>query len=213
MALAPPVPTDGHGQVDEGPFSHRMNDQVESKRAIARAAATLFAPGETLFVDTGSTTIHFAAALSSRENITVITNSSLIAEQVASGRGNSVYLIGGKYRSGGSETLGPIALHQVELFTGMHVVLTVGGIDADGIFDFDIDEAELAKAMVARGRILTVLVDSTKFNRTATFKVAGLSQIARLVVDRAPPPSLAAALTIAGVEVVIADEAPGLASH
>ena len=47
----------------EGPFRTRMADSLRQKRAIARVAAGLFRPGDTLLVDTGSTTIVFAEEL------------------------------------------------------------------------------------------------------------------------------------------------------
>src|ERR1700722_18134623 len=47
----------------EGPFRIRMAESLREKRAIARAAAALFRPGDTLLIDTGSTTIFFAEEL------------------------------------------------------------------------------------------------------------------------------------------------------
>ncbi len=198
----------GHGRatIDEGPFAHRMHEAVEAKRAIGEAAAALFMPGDNLFVDTGTTTVYFGEALASRENLTIVTNSTLIATPASTGRGNAVYMLGGRFRANGSETLGSIAVQHIPLFSGAHVVLTVGAINAEGIFDFDIEEAEIAKAMLEQGKRLTVLADATKFGRSAVFRVAGLERIERLVCDAPPTRDLAEALARAGVQIILADD-------
>lgn len=191
--------------VDEGPFISRMNEEVEAKQSIGEAAAALFMPGDDLFIDTGTTTVYFAEALAHRSQLTIVTNSALIAAQASAGGSNSVYLLGGKYRPNGAETLGSITLQEMQGFTGQHVVLTVGAINTEGVFDFDIEEAELARAMLNRARMLTVLADSSKFNRSAVFKVADLGRISRLVIDQPPPANLAQALENAEVEVILAE--------
>lgn len=206
-ALAQDGSAHGRNPVVEGPFAQGMQDAVDGKRRIGEAAAALFMPGDNLFIDTGTTTVYFAEALAGREQLTIVTNSTLVAAPASAGRDNSVYLLGGKFRPNGAETLGSITLQQVPFFSGTHVVLTVGAINCDGIFDFDIEEAELAKAMLDRGKRLTVLADAKKFDQSAVFKVAGLDRIERLVCDRPPPRDLAEALARAKVQVILAEGA------
>ena len=50
---------------------------------------------------------------------------------------------------------------------------------------------------------VTVIADSSKLGRTALFRVCGLDQINRLVVDLSPNEELSAALAVAGVEVLV----------
>src|SRR5262245_8847951 len=58
----------------EGPYRSRMSQNMREKRAIARCAVGLFSPGDTLFIDTGTTTVVFAEELASLFPITVVTN-------------------------------------------------------------------------------------------------------------------------------------------
>ena len=44
----------------EGPYDRRMVENAPAKRAIARLAASLFKPGDTIFIDTGTTTAFLA---------------------------------------------------------------------------------------------------------------------------------------------------------
>ncbi|MCO1949264.1 DeoR/GlpR transcriptional regulator, partial [Pseudomonas aeruginosa] len=63
----------------ENAFQTRMNEHAQEKRAVARYAAGLFGPGDSIFIDTGTTTLLFARELARQSHLTVITNSLLIA--------------------------------------------------------------------------------------------------------------------------------------
>ncbi|MFZ5790846.1 MAG: DeoR/GlpR family DNA-binding transcription regulator [Pseudomonadota bacterium] len=190
----------------EGTFRARLGDHAEEKQRIARRAAALFRPGDSLFIDTGSTTLAFAAALAPIGRLTVVTNSGLIAEAVArAGADNRVFLIGGTFREDGMETLGSVAIDQIARFRPTHVVLTAGAIDATaGIMDYDPEEAAVARAMIAQARSLTVLADATKLGGSAPFAVCALDTVDRLVTDRTPEQALPAAFAAADVEVIVA---------
>ena len=135
-----------------------------------------------------------------------MTNSAGVAWHLHNSGGSSrVYLIGGEYRGEMGETLGALAIDQVARFRADHAVLTVGGLDASGCMDFDVEEAMMARAMIAQTQSVTVVADHSKLSRIAMYKVCDLS------VDRAPrhgqmpEPTLMDALRGASVEVVLAD--------
>src|SRR5690349_225434 len=101
----------------EAPFRERIAENTGAKERIARAAAALFDAGDTLFIDTGSTTEFFAAALGRAKAYRVITNSIGVAARMHEGGGGSqTYLLGGQYRGEAGQMLGPIALEQVAKF-------------------------------------------------------------------------------------------------
>ncbi len=186
----------------EGPFQGRLLENVDAKRAIARRAIQLFQPGDTLFVDTGTTTLLFAEELSSATGLTVITNSSAIAALAARGPSNTTFLIGGEYRADGTENLGLLAVEQIARFHATHAVLAVGSIEAVGVLDFDLLEADVARAMIAQARSVTVLADASKFGRGGLIKVASLNAVARVVTEAEPPSEIAWALKDAGTELI-----------
>ena len=189
----------------EGPFSLRMTDHVEEKRRIARRAASLFGAGDSLFIDTGSTTQVFAEELARVQGLTLITNSQRIAQAVARSSGSEVLMIGGSYRPEARECLGPLAIEQIRRLNAQHCVLTIAALDAEkGAMDFDIGEAEVARAMIERSERLTIIADASKFERRALMEVCPLEAVDRIVTDRAPAPVLAAALRAAEVEVIVA---------
>lgn len=187
----------------EGPLAARLGEFAREKRAVAAAAAELFAPGSSLFIDVGSTTLLFAEALCVRQDLTVITNGLDIARKF-SGAGIKVFLTGGEFKPATAELVGTLAIEQIGRFFASDAVLTVAGLNARGAMDFQLDEAQVARAMVAQARAVTVIADGSKLGRDALFQVCPLDAIDRLIVDCPPERALADALAVARVEVIVA---------
>lgn len=189
---------------DENPFSTRMSEQTAGKRAIGRVAAELFVDGETMFIDTGTTTLFFAEELRRLQNLAVVTNSTSIAATL-SGGSNSIYLLGGLYQGDAGETTGETTVEQIGNFRASHAVLTSGAVHAlNGMMDFSPSEAQVARAMIEQADRLTVLADNSKIGRSAFARVCPLNAIDRLVTDIRPPEDMVEALAAAGVELVVA---------
>ena len=190
----------------EGSFHNRMSAHTQAKVKIARAAALLIAAGETVFIDTGTTTLFFAEALAGVRGLTVVTNSTEIARTVLmADNGGKAFLVGGEFALDNRQTIGAMAGDQIRLFRAHHAVLTCGALDSQsGVMDFNIEEARIARAMTGQAKSLTVLADCSKFDDLASFEVCPLEQISRLVCDKAPGGALAGALDSAGVDVIVA---------
>jgi len=84
-------------------------------------------------------------------------------------------------------------------------VITIGAMDSKaGAMFFTIEEAQTAIAMIEQSQSLTVIVDKSKFDQIASFKVCELNQIDRLVCDELPTGDLDKALKNAGVDLILA---------
>lgn len=195
------------GVLVEGSFQQRMSDNLEAKSKIARAAASLFTSGETIFIDTGSTTLYFSEELAHTSGLTVVTNSTEVARIVSSsGNDNRTFLLGGEFNIRNQQTVGTMVTAQVRSFRAHHAVLTIGALDArTGIMDFDIEEAQVARAMIEQSQFVTVLADSSKFDEIASFEICPLSMIDQLICDVLPSADLMGALKGAGVAVILAE--------
>lgn len=189
----------------EGPFLQRLSENVDAKIKVARAAASLFKPGETLFIDTGSTTLFFAEEVARMAGLTVITNSTEIARTIAKANNDSrVFLLGGEYNVDNSQTVGTMVAAQIRSFRAHHTVLTIGALDKrTGAMDFNIEEAQVARAMIEQSEELTVLSDISKFDTLASFEVCPLAKINRLVSDARPPNDICETLQAAGAQIVL----------
>ena len=190
----------------EGPFRQRMAENAHAKRAIARRALGLVAAGQTIFVDTGSTTLIWVQALSALTNLTVITNSAEIAQTMSGYRqGHRVFLLGGEFDADNQETTGVLTLAQLRNFRAQTAIVSAGGIDARaGITDFNIEEAQVARVMAEQSDSVIVLADGSKFQRVGSFHVCPLEQLDCIVSDVLPSEEMAAAIDAAKVQLLCA---------
>lgn len=187
----------------EGDFAARMRRNTPAKHLIAKKVRKLIKPGQTLFMDTGSTTLICADALADIKNLTIITNATSIAASFAAGTGGAeIYLLGGQYRGDNAQTIGPITLAEIPHFHADIALLTIGALNQTGAMDFSNAEAMVAIAMLTAASQTTLLADHTKCTRNAPFRLCTLNQITTLVSDRAPKPALSTALKTAGVRLI-----------
>ncbi len=188
---------------DEGPFEERMMHNALAKQLIAEKIARIVQAGQTIFVDTGSTTLICASALARIRRLTVITNSTRVAATVSDGAGGAdVFLLGGWYVGSNSQTVGPSTIREIEQYRPDHAIITVGAINENGAMDYSIDEAEVARAMIAKAHEVTIVVDHSKFKQRAAFKVCDLNQIDHMVTDKLPGNAFLSSLAHSNVEVL-----------
>src|SRR5262245_41934824 len=182
-----------------------MRENAEAKRIIARLAADKIEDGDSIMLDTGTTTSFLARELLHKRGLTVVTNSSDIARTLATVNGNKVYMAGGELKSDSGAAFGMSAIEFVARFNVIHAVITTGGIDAErGIMDHDLDEAEFARTVLTRGSRRIVVTDHSKFGKQGLVQVCGFSGFDELVTDRAPTPDIAARVQEAGARVTVA---------
>lgn len=147
----------------------------------------LIPEGSTLFIDTGTTTIAFARELVARGNIRVITNSFEIARIMSSGRDCDILLLGGRPHRDVPATYGEMTLSQIDRFLADFAVISPVGLHPDrGVTDYELHEAEVARAMMRRAQSNILLCDSGKIGAESRVSICRLEEISHLVTDRDP---------------------------
>ena len=193
--------------VGEAPFEQRMRENAEAKRAIARLVAATIRDGESVMLDTGTTTSFLARELLAHRRLTVVTNSSDIARTLATVNGNKVYMAGGELRSDSGASFGVSAIEFVGRFSVNHAVISAGAIDAElrrhGLRCWRRRNSPAWCCRAARRRL--VVTDHAKFGRQGLVQVCGFDGFDELVTDNAPSPAIAAALEHAGTRLLIAN--------
>ena len=181
----------------------RENTAAAAKAAIGRRLAEAVEPGETLFIDTGSTTLAAAEALAGVPNLTVITNSCRLAERMARASADAtIHLLGGLYGADNSQTTGVAVIEQLQAFRADRAILTATAIDPElGAMDANIDEAQIARAMIKGARLVTILADSGKFGQHAAYTVCASQDIDLIISDGQLDKAQKQALRNRGVDV------------
>lgn len=196
------IPT---GRLDFEPgLSQRDSTASAEKAGIARAAAALLPRQGTILLDAGTTTARLATLLPDDADLTVVTNALPIATTLASRNGITVHLVGGRVRS---RTLAAVDTWAVDTLSRLNVDVAVLGTNgfsiARGLTTPDPSEAGVKSAMVAAGRRVVALADSSKFGNDQLARFAELRDVDVLVTDDGLDAGDVAAIERQGPEVVI----------
>ncbi|MBX3597784.1 MAG: DeoR/GlpR transcriptional regulator [Rhizobiaceae bacterium] len=188
----------------EAPFERRMRENAEAKRAIGRHAAGTIRDGDSIMLDTGTTTSYLARELLGHRRLTVVTNSSDVARTLATVNENRVYMAGGELRTDNGAAFGVSAIEFVSRFNVTHAFVTAGAIDtALGLMDYNLEEAEFARMVLARGARTVVVTDHSKFGRHGLVQVCGFEGFGELITERQPPREIATAIRDAGGTLIV----------
>jgi DeoR/GlpR family transcriptional regulator of sugar metabolism len=182
-------------------------EHAGSKRAIGRAAAGLVRPGETVFLNGGSTTLEVFRHLA--VSATVVSNNVLAALEPVI-RDAELILLGGHVRPDPAErtVVGPFATETLRRTFANRAVLGVGGVSADaGLTTPVAAEAEIARLMIEQTRgPIVVVADASKLGAVADFAIAPLERVDVLVTDAPPPAAERDALSRAEVAILLSSE-------
>jgi DeoR family fructose operon transcriptional repressor len=178
----------------------------EEKRLIGRFAAGLIEPGDTVYLNGGTTTLQVFRHLDA-PGAKVITNHVGIALEAAE-RDVELLLLGGHYRAPSNSLVGPFATDALRRTYATKAFVGVEGISLrSGVTTPTAAEAEIARVMIEQTRgSVCVVADHTKIGTVADFQIAALDAVDRLVVGTEIDPEYRAQLDEAGVEVVLAGE-------
>ena len=153
------------------------------KQAIANYALSLINDGDTIVLDTGSTTNEIARLLGAKENLTVVLYDIHIAELLERTCEAHIVLLGGSLRRGLHSTVGPIATKTLSGLRVDKAFITTGAIDQDGFSTADMFEAEIKAAAMRCAQQVIVLADSGKFDRSVFNRFADFESADMLLTD------------------------------
>jgi len=199
------------GRSYEPPYPARGQENAEAKRLIGRAAARLVVDGDSIALDVGTTTLEVARGLEGKHNLTVVTASIPIANELISlfSLEDQIRLIltGGMVRAGELSMVGHLAQRA---FSELHVdkaFIGVGGLNIQhGLTEYNVDDTLVKRPLFETAKKRIVVADRTKLGRTTFSKIAAIEAMDLLVTDARAPANLLHALEQRGIEVVIAEE-------
>jgi len=189
-------------RLEEPLFDDKASIAAREKHHIAEAALQFVEPGDTIYLDGGSTVLEFAQLLHDRTNLTVVTNSLRAAHELA-GRGPRLILVGGELRRLSQTMVGPLTrcvlreLHVDKAFMG-----TIGLSLKEGMTTTDPGEAYTKELVMSQARQVILLADSGKAGKVAFARAGGLENIHVLVTDKQLDKHFAKELTRKGIKLV-----------
>ncbi len=160
---------------------------ADAKLAIGKAVANIIGNNSSLFVSIGTTTEAVAQALSSHQDLLVVTNNINVASMMRPYSQTKVIVASGVVRATDGGVIGEATVEFINQFKVDYAVMGASAIDADGaLLDFDFNEVKVAQAILSNARHVILAADSSKHERTAPVRIGHISQIHSFVSDRVP---------------------------
>jgi DeoR/GlpR family transcriptional regulator of sugar metabolism len=197
----------GDKQPDTRPyaFSQRMSYQVAAKRRIAKAAAQLVQPGETILIDGGTTTYYLAEELIGR-SLQLVTNSLPIADLFLNDDKVELILTGGLMYPRYGVLLGPMAESSIAAIHTKTLFMSVAGVHEGAMYNQNVLLVQAERKMMAQAQQTVLLIDSTKFGHQALSQLGEVSEADTVVTDAGLPDEARRMLEKAGCHVIVAAE-------
>jgi DeoR family transcriptional regulator, aga operon transcriptional repressor len=188
----------------ESPILERSTQQDEEKQRIGNAAAVMVKDGETIFLGSGSTVLEMARNLRGFKNLTVLTNSLMVVNALASEEGVTQVVLGGLFRSSERSFIGHITEQALAEVRADRVFIGTRAVDVEAGFTNDfLPETVTDRAILATGREIVVLADHTKCGRISTAFLAPLESAQILITDQDTSTAFIEAVRARGIKVVV----------
>ncbi len=165
-------------------FKSQYQKNLQAKRAIAKKAIEFIENGQTIILDTGTTTLEIARALKGKRRITVITTSLAVVSELQFDQNIELILLGGYLRDGSPDLHGPITEQNLDMFRVDITFMGADAIGADGVlYTNDLRVRNLDIMMSKISEKVIPVVDSSKFNKNAMCKIISPKEYEMIITD------------------------------
>src|SRR4051812_16070929 len=186
-------------------LSEKNKFHYQEKLKIGKAAAALIENGDTIILDSGTTTLEINNNLAGIESLTVITNALNIANRLAEHEHVNVIVPGGFLRKNSLSLVGTTAEESFKNYFCDKLFLAVDGFSTvHGLSTPNVEEAHLNRVMILIAKQVIVVTDSSKFHKRSFAFIAPITAVDIVVTDAGIPEEDKKRLETAGIQVIIA---------
>jgi DeoR/GlpR family transcriptional regulator of sugar metabolism len=196
------VPT-GRG-LSELSMAVRSQQQASEKDRIGQAGASLVSHGDAIILDSSSTALAIARHLKRYRDLTLLTNSLVIAYEMLDAPGVTVVMPGGTVRRDMASLIGGNGLEMFSKFNIQIGFFGVHGITlAEGLTDVSVGETEVKRPLVAMCHQVVAVLDATKWGRVGLASFADMKIVHCVITDINAPADLVEQVRALGIQVML----------
>ena len=168
------------------PFYKRSKTNIEDKIYIASKAIEFIKEGNTIVADCSSTVLEILKSIKNRNDITVITNSVEVLQELSQSE-LDIISTGGGIKKSSLSLQGPITQSTIKKYNVDIAFVSCKGMDINkGILDSNEDEAEIKRTMIKQANKVILLIDHSKYDKTAFVKLFDYDSIDYIITDVEP---------------------------
>ena len=188
----------------ESPVHERLKAQSDEKRRIGAMAATLIHNGETIILDSGTTTLEIVRQIKKKQGLQIITNGINIAAELLDARDSQVFIVGGTVRGESASISGHFAEEMFDQFSADKLFLSGAGCDLDfGVSGANLEETMVNRAMIRIAREIILVADASKFSKRSMLRIAPLAEIDTVISDAGLDEDIQAKLRALGCNLIL----------
>lgn len=167
-------------------FYKRSQRNLKEKQAIAYKALSTIKEKTTMSVDSASTTMELVKLLKDRKDLTILTNSTAVFQELALSDVR-VVSTGGEFNKNTLSLQGQLAKANIKKYHVDIMVMSCKGLDLEaGVLDSNESEAAIKTVMISQASEVALLVDSSKFDQKAFVKLVELKYVNYIITDKKP---------------------------
>nr|WP_277674460.1 DeoR/GlpR family DNA-binding transcription regulator [Piscibacillus halophilus] len=160
---------------------------LEEKKAISKQAATLIREGDTILIDSGTTTLELIDEVKHFTSLTVVTNSVSHADLLKESPHIEVIVPGGRLRHETQALVGPLTDRALGLLNFDKAFIGTNGIDLNqGLTTPNLIESATKHKMIQQAKQAILLVDHSKFNKISFAKFGEIKDLNYCITDKVP---------------------------
>jgi DeoR family fructose operon transcriptional repressor len=169
-------------------LSHTLTEKRDEKYAICRSALKFIKPGMNIIIDSGSTSVHLAQMVRDM-NISVITNSVLVVQELMNSPTVELFVAGGSLRKSSMSLIGPASSFMFDQIHADFLFLGTSGFSIDkGLTATNIIEAETKRQMIKNASAVCLLADSSKQDKMFLANICGWDAVDHFITDSLKEP-------------------------
>lgn len=166
-------------------INDRMDVNKEEKKRIAQYVSGLINDGDTIMIDSGTTTCYIAKELAEKNNLTIVTNALLIAKEFFCNNTINVILVGGNLDLQYQFTAGNDTVVQLQKYRADKMIIATDGISAKhGLTTYHYKEVDVSRQMIERANEVIAVADDSKIGREGFAFITSLDSIDILVTNK-----------------------------
>ncbi len=170
------------------PYNMRSVSNIHEKMALAALASKYIEDGETIYIDSGTTTVNILQYIPENINLTIISNSLNIYNEAARFPHLNVISTGGLLYHKTNSFIGMTAIDTLHDYHINKAFMAATAICIEsGAMNNSFHEAEIKKAVTRRCRNIILMADHTKIGKSASIAFCPLESLQAFVTDKKPP--------------------------
>ncbi|MDA3978353.1 DeoR/GlpR family DNA-binding transcription regulator [Gallibacterium sp. AGMB14963] len=174
------------------------------KEKIGHYAAERIPENSTIYLDAGTTTLEIARHIAEREDLLIITNDFAVADfLISQGKGELIHT-GGKINKLNRSAVGELAAQFLRNISIDLAFVSTSSWSLKGLTTPDESKLAVKRAILSSSRHKTLVSDSSKYGKLATFWICELTAFDRLITDAQLPDNIQKTIKNMDIELVLA---------